>query len=213
MERPEMERPTAERPGGFFGQPGEPGGFFGQPGEPGGQARGSLGGFQQQPAFEPRFSPAGGAQFAAPAPPAVVGVPAARKVSARRTRILIGSAAVVVVIVVIGVLFATKAFGTFGGPSDPGCQAYANTALGAYNKTIDDLNAQASPATLDADMSTAIDDLTRAHTEAQSASAKSALGALLSQVKVVRADVAAGSVPTSTVKTLNADSAAADHAC
>ena len=116
-------------------------------------------------------------------------------------------------LVVVGVLFVTKGFGYFGGPSDPGCKAYANTALGAYNKTIDDLNAQATQATLDADMTAAITDLTTASAQAQSASAKSALAALLAQFKVVRADVAAGSVPPATVTALNADSAAADHAC
>ena len=62
-------------------------------------------------------------------------------------------------------------------------------------------------------MAAAITDLTSASAQAQSASAKSALDALLAEFKVVRADVAAGSVPKSTVKTLNADSAAADRAC
>ncbi len=121
--------------------------------------------------------------------------------------------AVIVIVVVIVVLFVTKGFGYFGGPSDPGCKVYANTALNAYNKTIDDLNAQASQATLSADMTAAIGDLTTASAQAQSASAKAALSALLAEFKVVRADVAAGSVPESTVKTLNADSAAADSAC
>jgi hypothetical protein len=120
---------------------------------------------------------------------------------------------IVAVVVVVAVLFATKGFGYFGGPSDPGCKVYANTALSAYNKTINDLNAQASQATLSADMTTAISDLTTASAQAQSASAKSALSALLAEFKVVRADVAAGSVPSSTVKALNADSAAADSAC
>ncbi len=107
----------------------------------------------------------------------------------------------------------TKAFGYFAGPSDPGCKAYSNTALDAYNKAINDLNAQTSQTTLNADMAAAITDLTSASAQARSASAKSALDALLAQFKVVRADVAAGSVPKSTVKTLNADSAAADSAC
>jgi hypothetical protein len=120
---------------------------------------------------------------------------------------------VVVVIAVVGVLFVTKAFGYFGGSSDPGCKVYANSALGAYNKTINDLNASASQTTLDADMAAAISDLTSASAQAQSASARSALSALLAEFKVVRADVAAGSVPSSTVKALNADSAAADSAC
>jgi hypothetical protein len=117
------------------------------------------------------------------------------------------------VIAVAGVLFVTKAFGYFAGPSDPGCQTYANSALGAYNKTINDLNAHAPQTTLDADMAAAITDLTSASARAQSASARSALTALLAEFKVVRANVAAGSVPPSTVTTLNADSAAADSAC
>jgi hypothetical protein len=118
-----------------------------------------------------------------------------------------------VVIVLIGVLFVTKGFGYFGGPSDPGCKVYANTALSAYNKTINDLNAQASQATLSADMTAAIGGLTNASAQAQSPAAKSALSALLAEFKVVRADVAKGSVPGSTVKALNAASAAADSAC
>ena len=116
-------------------------------------------------------------------------------------------------IAVAGVVFATKGFGYFAGPSDPGCKVYSNTAIGAYNKTINDLNAQASQTALTADMSAAITDLSSAAAQAQSASAKSALGALLAEFKVVRQDVAAGSVPPSTVTTLNADSAAADSAC
>ena len=120
-----------------------PGGYLGQPAGSSGQPRDAFGGFQQQPGFDPRFGPAGGAgQFAAPT--TAVGVPAARKAPSKRKRALVGGAALVVVIAVVGVLFVTKAFGYFGGPSDPGCKAYANTALGAYNKTINDLNAQAS---------------------------------------------------------------------
>ena len=160
----------------------------------------------------PDSAPPGGAgQIAAPA--LAGGSPAPAKTPSKRRRALAGGAALVFVLAVVGVLFATKGFGYFGGPSDPGCKAYANTALGAYNKTIDDLNAQASQATLTADMTTAITDLTSASAQAQSAAAKSALSALLAQFKVVRADVAAGSVPESTVTALNADSAAADHAC
>ena len=192
----------AERPGGYPGQPAEP------PGRP----ESAFGGFQQQPGFDARFGPAGGAGQIA-APPLAAGSPAPGKTPPKRNRALVGGAAAAVVLVLVGVLFVTKGFGYFGGPSDPGCKAYANTALGAYNKTIDDLNAQATQATLDADMTAAITDLTTASAEAQSASAKSALAALLAQFKVVRADVAAGSVPPATVTALNADSAAADHAC
>jgi hypothetical protein len=189
-----------------------PGGFLGQPGEPSGQPRNGFGGFQPQPGLDPRFgAPGADAQLAA-APPAIAGPAKEKKPSSARRRALVGSVALLVVIALAGAAYVTKGFGYFG-PSDPGCKAYTSTALAAYNKTIDDLNAQASQTALDADMTTAITDLTTASAQAQSASAKSALSALLAEFKVVRADVTAGSVPVSAVRALNADSAAADHAC
>ena len=100
-----------------------------------------------------------------------------------------------------------------GGSSDPGCQAYANTALPAYNNAIKVLNSQAAQGRLGADMTTAITDLASAAQQAQSASARSALGTMLTELKTVRADVKAGSVPSSVVSALNADSTAADAAC
>jgi len=100
------------------------------------------------------------------------------------------------------------------GSSDPGCQAYANTALPAYNNAIKLLNnSQAAQSTLGADMTTAITDLASAAQQAQSASARSALSAMLAELKTVRADVKAGSVPSSVVSALNADSASADSVC
>ena len=99
------------------------------------------------------------------------------------------------------------------GSSDPGCQAYANTALPAYNKAVNVLNSQAAQSTLSADMTTAVNDLSSAAKQARSASAKSALGAMLTELTTVRADVASGSVPTAVVKALNADSTQADSVC
>ncbi len=98
-------------------------------------------------------------------------------------------------------------------PSDPGCKSYSGTAITAYNKTIDDLNVQASQSVLSADMSAAITDLTSASGQAQSAPVKSALNGLLTQLKSVQSDVKSGSVPTSTVNSLNAASTVADNAC
>jgi hypothetical protein len=115
--------------------------------------------------------------------------------------------------VVVGAFFVTRDFGYFAGQSDPGCKVYANSAIDAYNKTVNDLNAHASQTTLDADMAASVTDLTSASAQAQATSARSALSALLAEFKVVRADVAAGSVPESTVRALNSDSAAADSAC
>lgn len=114
------------------------------------------------------------------------------------------------VVAVGGVIVAPK---LLGGSSDPGCKAYSGTAITAYNKTIDDLNAQAKQSVLAADMSASITDLTSAVSQAQSASVKSALNGLLTELKTVQSDVKSGSVPTPTVNALNAASTAADHAC
>jgi hypothetical protein len=99
------------------------------------------------------------------------------------------------------------------GSSDPGCQAYQNTALPAYNTAIGALNNQGAQGSVGADMTTAITDLASAAQQAQSASARSALATMLAELKTVRADVKAGSVPSSVVSALNTDSAAADSAC
>jgi hypothetical protein len=124
--------------------------------------------------------------------------------------LLISGAAVLAVIAIVAVIFTPR---LLGGPSDPGCKAYAGPALTAYNQTISDLNAQAPEATLNADMAAAISNLTSAVGQAQSAKVKNALNGLLSELKAVRADVQAGSVPASTVAALNAASKAADNAC
>jgi hypothetical protein len=99
------------------------------------------------------------------------------------------------------------------GSSDPGCQAYANTALTAYNNAVKVLNSQASEAAVSAAMTTAITDLGSAAQQAQSGPAKSALGTMLTELKTVKTDVATGTVPSSVVKALNADSTAADNVC
>jgi hypothetical protein len=62
-------------------------------------------------------------------------------------------------------------------------------------------------------MTAAITDLASAAKQAQSASARSALGTMLTELMTVRADVKAGSVPSSVVSELNADSTSADSVC
>ncbi len=116
-------------------------------------------------------------------------------------------------VVAVGAVVVAPKLLSSGGSSDPGCKAYSGTALTSYNKTIHDLNGQATQAVLAVDMSTSITDLTSAVSQAQSASVKSALDRLLTELKTVQADVKSGSVPTPTVNTLNADSTAADQAC
>jgi hypothetical protein len=132
------------------------------------------------------------------------------KPSSTRNKALVAGAGVLAVVAVGGVIIAPK---LLGGSSDPGCKAYSGSAITAYNKTIDDLNAQASQSVLSADMSTAITDLTSAVAQAQSASVKSALTGLLTQLKSVQTDVHSGSVPTNTVNSLNVASTKADNAC
>jgi hypothetical protein len=97
--------------------------------------------------------------------------------------------------------------------SDPGCTAYAGPALTAYNKTIGDLNAQATQSRLSADMSAAVSQLTQAVAAAHEPAVKSALNGLLSELKTVQADVAADTVPTNAINALNAASTTADKAC
>jgi hypothetical protein len=113
------------------------------------------------------------------------------------------------VVAIGGVILAPKVFK----PSDPGCTAYAGPALTAYDKTIHDLNNQASQSRLSADTSAAVSQLTQAAAAAQGAAVKSALNGLLSELRTVQTDVAAGEVPARTVNALNAASTTADHAC
>ena len=115
------------------------------------------------------------------------------------------------VVAIGGVVVAPKLLG--GGSSDPGCKSYSGATLTAYNKTIDDLNAQASQAVLASDMSTAITDLNGSIAQAKSTSVKSALNGLLTELKSVDTDVKSGTVPMNTVNALNSASTAADNAC
>jgi hypothetical protein len=133
--------------------------------------------------------------------------------SASRNKLLVAGAGVLAALAVGGVIVAPKLLGGGGAASDPGCKAYSGTALTAYNKTIDDLNAQASQTVLTTDMSVTTTDLTSAISQAQSASVKSALTGLRTELQAVKDGVDSGSVPASTVSALNTASAKADHAC
>jgi hypothetical protein len=188
------------------------GGYLGQPPEGPGQSRDLFGGFQPQPqpGFGGGFGPAADASQFDP-PTRSTGSSAVRTTRWwRRKRLLIGGAVAIVLIALAGVFLGVR---TLGGPSDPGCKAYANTALGAYNNAIEVLNSQASQNKLGADLTTAVTDLTSAAGQAQSASARSALTVLLAELKTVQTDVASGSVPSSVVTALNADSSTADNVC
>jgi hypothetical protein len=139
--------------------------------------------------------------------------PAAKQPTSNRNKALVAGAGVLAVVAIGSVIVAPRLLGGGGSSSDPGCKAYAGAALTAYNKTIDDLNAQAPQSVLSADMPTAITDLTSATGQAQSASVKSALSGLLAELEAVKSDVQAGSVPAASVNALNTASAKADSAC
>jgi hypothetical protein len=129
--------------------------------------------------------------------------------SSTRNKALVAGAAVLGVVAIGGVIAVPRLVG----PSDPGCKAYANTAIVGYNKAVNDLNARASQATLTKDMSTAVSELSSAVTKAQSPTVKTKLQQLLSELRTVQAGVRSGSVPVGTVNQLNAAATAADSAC
>jgi hypothetical protein len=195
-------------PPGFPSSPG-PGEFpgFQSPNFPGAMP-GQQEGFQQTPQFP-------GAQFGQmpfggpAAPPATATTPWYQRLGSGKPRLLIGGAVAVVVVAGGAALAVPKLLGS----SDPGCASYTGNALTAYNQTISDLNAQASQSQLTSDMTTAITDLTTAANQAKSATVKSALDGLSSELSTVRADVQKGSVPAQTVAALNSASRAADNAC
>jgi hypothetical protein len=148
--------------------------------------------------------------FAGPATPtALAAMPWYQRLGSGNPRLLIGGA-VAVVVVVGGIALAVP---KLLGSSDPGCASYNGTTLPAYNRTISDLNARASQSQLTSDMTSAIADLTTAADQAKSATVKSALDGLLSELSTVRTDVQKGSVSAQTVTALNNASRAADNAC
>jgi hypothetical protein len=123
--------------------------------------------------------------------------------------VLIGAGVLVVALGAGGAVIAPKLLKH----ADPGCAAYTSNALPAYNHAISDLNAQASQATLETDLTAAISQLTTATGQANGAEVKTALQSLLTQLKQVQSDVQKGAVPDATVTSLNTASTAADKAC
>jgi hypothetical protein len=138
--------------------------------------------------------------------------PSAKQPMSNRNKALVAGAGVLAVVAIGGVIVAPKMLGG-GASSDPGCKAYSSTALPTYNKAINDLNAQKSQSVLSADLSTATTELTSAIGQAKSASVKSALTGLRTELDAVKKGVQAGSVPASTVDSLNTASTNADNAC
>jgi hypothetical protein len=98
--------------------------------------------------------------------------------------------------------------------ADPGCVAYKNTALTAYNRVADDVSGGRSRARLARDLTAAITTAERATADSQSAAATRSLAGLSGALRTMRTDVQAGrDVPRGLLLSLNRETRGADTAC
>jgi hypothetical protein len=98
--------------------------------------------------------------------------------------------------------------------ADPGCVAYKNTALTAYNRVADDVGGGRSRAQLARDLAAAIATTGTATTDSRSTAATRSLTALSGALRTMRADVQAGrDVPRELLLSLNRETRGADAAC
>ncbi|MGO9217374.1 MAG: hypothetical protein ACLP5E_06315 [Streptosporangiaceae bacterium] len=98
--------------------------------------------------------------------------------------------------------------------ADPGCVAYKNTALTAYNRVADDVRDGRSRAQLARDLAAAITSIGSAAADSRSAATTQSLAALSGDLRALRADVRAGrDVPRVLLLSLNRETRAADAAC
>jgi hypothetical protein len=98
--------------------------------------------------------------------------------------------------------------------ADPGCVAYKNTALTAYNRVAGDVSDGVSRARLTQDLTATIATVGEAGSDSRSAPASRSLAALSAELRTMRADVRAGRVvPRQLLLSLNRETGAADAAC
>ncbi len=98
--------------------------------------------------------------------------------------------------------------------ADPGCVAYKNTALTAYNRVADDVSDGRTRVRLARDLAGAITTTGTAAADSRSAAASRSLAALSGDLRTMRADVQAGrAVPRDLLLSLNRESQDADTAC
>jgi hypothetical protein len=98
--------------------------------------------------------------------------------------------------------------------ADPGCVAYKNAALTAYNRVAADVSNGVNRARLASDLAAAIATVGAARSDTRSAAASQPLGALSGELRTMRADVRAGRVvPRQLLVSLNRETRAADAAC
>ena len=98
--------------------------------------------------------------------------------------------------------------------ADPGCVAYKNTALTAYNRVADDVSDGRTRVQLARDLAGAIAAIGAAAADSRSAAASRPLAALSGDLRTMRADVQAGrDVPRDLLLSLNRGTRDADTAC
>jgi hypothetical protein len=98
--------------------------------------------------------------------------------------------------------------------ADPGCVAYKNSALTAYNRVAADVSDGVSRARLGQDLAAAIATVGAARSDTRSAAASRPLAALSGELRTMRADVQDGRVvPRQLLLSLNRETRAADAAC
>ena len=98
--------------------------------------------------------------------------------------------------------------------ADPGCVAYKNTALTAYNRVADDVSDGRTRVRLARDLAGAITTTGTAAADSRSAAASRSLAALSGDLRTMRADVQAGrAAPRDLLLSLNRETQDADTAC
>ena len=98
--------------------------------------------------------------------------------------------------------------------ADPGCVAYKNTALTAYNRVADDVSDGRARTQLARDLAGAITTIDRAAAASRDAAATRSLATLSGDLRTMRADVQAGrDVPRDLLLSLNRETLDADSAC
>jgi hypothetical protein len=98
--------------------------------------------------------------------------------------------------------------------ADPGCVAYKNTALTAYNRVADDVSDGRGRVRLARDLAGAVTTTGTAAADSRSPAARQSLAALSGDLRTMRADVQAGrGVPRDLLLSLNRETRDADTAC
>ena len=98
--------------------------------------------------------------------------------------------------------------------ADPGCEAYKNTGLTAYNRVVADVNNGADRAVLTRDLAAAAQQAGLAARDSRNPAAARSLTALSSGLDTMLSDIQAGrTVPRQVLLTLNKDTDTADDAC